>query len=499
MKNKYTLLLAIGIILLLNLLSRDYFVRFDMTEDNQYTLSKATKDILRSLEDPVTVTAYFSDNLPTHVEKTKIGFRDLLVEYRNVSKGMVDFEFISPNEDPQLEQTIMQKGIRPVIINVREKDQVQQQKAYMGAVVNLDEQEDLIPFLQQGSAMEYSLSTSIKKLSVQDKPSVGLIQGHGEPSLQELAQAFQSLSILYSVENINLDSEESIPDRFKAVALIRPQDTIPPLHFAKLDDYLNRGGRIVTAVNSVKGDLSTSSGSASPTGVEAWLRNKGVEVEESFVVDASCGNVTVQQKQGFFTMQTPVQFPFLPLVKSFEDHPITKGLEQVLLPFASPIRFLGDSTVNYRAILTSSEKAGIVNAPTFFDVANKRWTNSDFPLSKVDLGAVLEGTGNQGIPWQMVILSDGDFAVNEGGRNQNADNVNLLVNSIDWLSDDTGLIELRTKGVATRPIEDIEDGKRQFLKYLNFGLPIALILLYGFYRSTKNRNTRIKRLQEDYS
>ena len=78
-----------------------------------------------------------------------------------------------------------------------------------------------------------------------------------------------------------------------------------------------------------------------------------------------------------------------------------------------------------------------------------------------------------------------------------------MTNAIDWLSDDTGLIELRTKAVATRPIKQeylSEDatGKRTFLKYLNFGLPILLVLLYGLFRMQRQKQIRLKRMQERY-
>ena len=91
--------------------------------------------------------------------------------------------------------------------------------------------------------MEYSLSTAIKKLAVLEKPSIGLIQGHGEPSLSDLQQVYQALSILYTVENINLDTETEISPRFRAIAIVAPKDSIPASHFAKLDDYYNKGAK----------------------------------------------------------------------------------------------------------------------------------------------------------------------------------------------------------------------------------------------------------------
>lgn len=506
MKNTLTTIaLLFGILILVNVLSNQLFFRFDLTENNQYTLSKATKNILKELDDPVTISAYFSDNLPADIAKTKRDFQEMLVEYSNLSKGNVDYEFISPEDDTE-KQEALQNGIQPVMINVREKDQMKQVQAFMGAVIRMGEQQEIIPFIQPGTAMEYALSTGIKKLSVLEKPSIGLIQGHGEPGLSEMGQAFQSLSILYNVENVDLGTETSIADRFRAIALIAPKDSIPADHFAKLDDYLSRGGKILIANNAVDGDFSNAQGSAKTTGLETWLRGKGVEMENSFLIDAQCGTVTVQQQQGFFTMQTPVQFPYLPIITNFPEHPITKGLEQVIMTFASPIRFVGDSTAQFTPIALSSSQAGIVRAPTFFDI-NKQWTAADFPMGNLVVGGILEGNLAGPTPSKIIVFGDGDFPVSgpQGqSRGQSEDNISLMVNSIDWLSDDTGLIELRTKGVATRPINqeylgEEADGTRSLLKYLNFGLPILLILIYGFFRSQQQRNKRIQRMQEKYS
>jgi ABC-type uncharacterized transport system involved in gliding motility auxiliary subunit len=78
------------------------------------------------------------------------------------------------------------------------------------------------------------------------------------------------------------------------------------------------------------------------------------------------------------------------------------------------------------------------------------------------------------------------------------DNVSLLSNAVDWLSDDTGLIELRTKGVTGRPIRELEDTTRTLLKYLNFLLPLLLVVGYGLVRFQQNRMTRLRRMSENY-
>ena len=86
---------------------------FDFTADKRFTLSNATKDVLSSLKEPVTVKAYFSENLPPDIEKTRRDFREMLVEYGNISKGRVVFEFIDPSQKEDIEKEAQQNGIQP--------------------------------------------------------------------------------------------------------------------------------------------------------------------------------------------------------------------------------------------------------------------------------------------------------------------------------------------------------------------------------------------------
>jgi len=80
----------------------------------------------------------------------------------------------------------------------------------------------------------------------------------------------------------------------------------------------------------------------------------------------------------------------------------------------------------------------------------------------------------------------------------NPDNINFLVNAVDWLSDDTGLMELRTEGATARPIDELEDVQKIIIKYLNFLLPILLVIIYGIIRMQRNRRLRAKRKEVGY-
>lgn len=494
-----TILIVMLIVVVINILSESYNFRIDLTEDKEYTLSKATRNILKDLEKPVTVTAYFSKDLPPNVGNISGNLKDMLVEYNNRSDGMVVYKFVNPNENEETEQEAVRAGIQPLMINVREKDQIKQQKAYLGAIVSMGEEKEIIPFIQPGSAMEYSLSTAIKKLSVTNKPVVAFLQGHGEPSLNEIPQVYQDLSVLYDVQTLMLTDTTIIPGNIKTLALVRPADTIPDIQLAKIDDFLSKGGNLLLALNRVEGNFQNASGTAVSTGLENWLLKKGITISDNFVIDANCGAVTLQQQQGNFTMQSQIRFPYLPIINKFADNPVTKGLESVSMQFASPITFTGDTTIKYKPIAFSSEKSGSLRTPLYFDI-QKQWQLSDFPMSGLVVGAIIEGKFNGNSASRIILFSDGDFAVggNQRGMQLPPDNINLMVNSIDWLSDATGLIELRTKGITSRPIKEMEDSKKAFIKWLNFLLPIILIVLYGILRLQMNHSKRVKRMEVSY-
>jgi gliding-associated putative ABC transporter substrate-binding component GldG len=494
------ILLMIGIVIIVNIISEQLYFRLDLTADKSYTLSKATKNILRSLEEPVTVTAYFTEDVPPQLLQARTDFKDMLVEYANVAKGNLVYEFIDPNKDQESESKAMQAGIMPNIVNVRERDQMTQKRVFLGAVLKMGNDKEIIPVIQTGTAMEYALSSSIKKLSVTEKPLIGFVQGHGEPPMSALQQVMASLGILYSVQAVNLDDPGTELGKYATIAIVAPSDTMPPAHFSLLDQYLSRGGNLFIAYNKVKGDFTTVSGSSIYTGLEDWLGRKGLYVDNNFLVDATCGSVGVQQQSGFMSFTTNISFPYLPVIQKFADHPVTKGLEQVILPFASTIQYTGDTSFIFTPVAFSSQKSGTINPPVYFDI-NKQWTDRDFPLSNLPVAGILSGNFSGNIKSSIILVGDGDFPVNgEGQRPQQLqpDNVNLMVNAVDWLSDETGLIDLRTKAITARPLKDVEEGRKLFLKWLNFLLPIILIILYGIFRNQRNRSLRVKRMEEGY-
>jgi len=490
----YYIVLVLGILVLVNVLANRFFFRIDFTEDQRYTLSETTKDILEGITEPITVTAYFSEGLQPQFDQLRNDFKDLLAEYASRSNQQVVYEFINPNKDAMQEQKAVQAGIQTVMINAREKDQSTTKKAVMGAVIQIGEEIESIPFIQPGAQMEYALTTAIKKMTVPEKDAIGFITGHGEPGLDELVQVVQGLDVLYVPEEVTLSDSVNLT-KYKSIAWINPQDSIPEEHFKYVDDFLKQGGNLFISFNKVEAQLQQGMGFANYTGMADWLAGKGFSVGEDFVLDANCGSINVQQRQGMFTVNRPINFPYLPILSNFAKHPITEGLGTMVMQFGSSLRFNNDSTKTYTPLVFTSDQSGTQAAPVYFNI-ERQWTENDFTSPRLTVAGLLEADNHK-----IVVITDGDLAINGSGqevRQVQPDNANFVVNAIDFMSDDTGLIQLRSKQVKMRPLDQLEDADRNFLKILNFTLPLIIILAIGIYRYQKRKYTRLKRKGENY-
>ncbi len=494
------LIIVIAIVVVANLISKDLYFRIDFTEDKRYTLSQATKDILVELNEVITIQAYFTEELPAQLAYVRNDLRDMLVEYEDLSGGNIVFEFINPNESDESRQQAMQAGVAPIRINVIENDQRQQLDAFLGVVMRSGDRTEVIPLVQPEGAMEYDLTTAIKKISIADKPKLAMITGFGEPSIGAMPQLIQQLSVLYDVEPLNIADTSSIPTYYRGLIWVSPNDTVPGADLAKLDRYLDQGGTVFLAYASVAGDLQSSSLQRKPSiGVAEWVGAKGLTYGRDFVIDGTCAAVTVQQRQGFFTINSQVNFHYFPRVSNFADHPVTRGLENAVLTFSNAFTITNtDTTRSINPLVFTSDLSG-TQPPGYIDI-QRQWTENDFPMGEQILAASIEriGAGNG----KMVVIGNADFMVNgEGQQPQqlNPDNVNFASNAIDWLADDTGLIDLRTKGITGRPLDAIEDSTKNWLKYGNVFAPILLILLYAFIRRQANNRKRHRWAQGNFA
>lgn len=492
------ILLMAAIVAVVNIFSYFYFFRIDLTRDRRYTLSNSTKAILDSLKKPVTITAYYSENSIPAITRAKSDFKDMLIEYAARSGNKVVYNFVNPNKNDSAEAVAQKNGVNPFPLQVRDKDEMKKVKVYLGAVIKMGDKIEVLPFIDPNSSLEYTLSNAIKKLSIDKKPPVGLLQGNDEPNLDQMKQVEESVNSLHNFQEVKLNDSMPIPAEYKTLALVGPKDSFRAGQLRQLDAFLAKGGRLLIAYNGLNPDLKTATGNLDHLGLSPWLVSLGIMLDNKYLVDNRCGAVTIPQNVGGMTFNQQIAFPYLPMITNFSKHPVSKDLRSVMFPFATDIKFIGDSgKVKFTPLAFTSDLTGLEPAPIHFDI-NHTWTKIDYPYSNLIVAAAITGAG--GSPDSRIIfIANGDFIVNGTGKQAQKvedDNINLFSNSIDWLSDNTGLIELRSKILTFNPLKDISDGMKLFLKYLNFSLPIILVILYGIIRMQVKKVIRTKRMEE---
>ena len=248
--------------------------------------------------------------------------------------------------------------------------------------------------IQPGSGLEYEITTSIKKIILKKKPKIGLIQSDNGVTIGAIPQLVQQLSVMYEIVPFNLSDSSEVSPNYSCMIWISPNDTIPSADFDKVNKYLDRGGNLFLAYSNISGNLQTAEISSKPDiGLKDWLQSKGISMGEQVVIDAACASVTVQQQQGFFTMNSQIEFPYFPQIRKFEKHPITVGLESMMLPFSSPLNIIGsDTTLVINALLQSSEMSGTQNTPNYMNV-QKKWAEQDFTAPNQILALSIETYG----------------------------------------------------------------------------------------------------------
>lgn len=501
------LALILAIMIVAIILADRQVWRADLTEDNRYTLSEVSRTIAEEIDDPITVTAYFSKDLPPNLELVREEFKSFLDEFRAYSGGNLEYEFINPNESDEMEGEAQQAGIQPLLINVRERDQMSQKRAYLGAVFSYEDKSEVLPVITPGASLEYDIALTVRKLTAENKLKIGLLQGHGEATRSEMVQAMDQLSQLYEVTTVTGIDTAGVPVDLEALMVVNPKQEFTTEELLAIDQYIMSGGKVLFSINRVEADLQRGFAHVQNTGIERLLGAYNVPINADLVRDLSSSSIQVQSRQGIFNVVNTIRYPYIPDVPNFGSHPISKGLESVMFEFVSSIDTTqADSAQNIHVLVSSSERAG--TARGYFNInPMQQWSDEDFLESNIPLGAVIQGKFTSAfaeddtlnVPLKtstqtaLVVIGDGDFVINGTGQQQRAlpeDNVNLFVNAVDWLADDTGLIDLRTKGITNRPLDHIEDGTKAMLKYLNVLLPILLVIGYGVLRYQRRKAQR---------
>lgn len=481
-------------VLLLNILSCFLFFRWDFTSSKRYSLSKVSKNIIKQNTEPIVIDFYVTEDLPQDIKKLAKEFQALLKEYRSLSNASFTVNTIYPDSQEK-EFKATQAGILPIYKEIRERDLEKVQRIFIGAVIHVGDKEATIPMINFDTPLEYEITRLIKQASDTIKPTVGFVYGHGEATFKQMIRLDKELSNLTDMQSINLNNDIPL-DPYNVVCIIDPKDTYSAYEIERLENYLAKGGRLFLALNHAIGQLGDrNSGFINPTGIENMLEKMGLKIKYDFVVDNNCGSIAIDQRYGLFEFQTNISFPYLPIITNFSKHTITYGLRSMLLPFASSIEQVKThSAYIFSPLAKTSGISGIQQAPVFFNL-QKQWTQNDFNHPHNIVAALLTNDDNNSA---IVTITDADFLSNSIANSGHTDNITFAVNSIEWLADNSGLIQLRNKFTTFSSLEPIDDKTKETLKYLNFLLPMLILASAALLQLRKNQRKRTNRSQPGY-
>ncbi|HTX19961.1 MAG TPA: GldG family protein, partial [Bacteroidota bacterium] len=249
-------LLVLGILIVVNIISIRLFGRIDLTKQRVYTLSDASKRLVRSLDDRVTVKAYFTEDLPAPYNNNRREVLDMLNEYKAYAGGNLQYEFINPEGDKG-EQEARLAGVPPVNVQVVKEDRFEVKRAYLGLVMLYEDKKETLPVIQNLGSLEYDISSALKRLTTSQKKRIGYTTGHDETDLSTMKQAYEMLTSQYDVTPVNLAAGGTVPSDLAALLIIAPQKKFNDSSKYQIDQYLMRGGKIAFLLNKVNANLQS--------------------------------------------------------------------------------------------------------------------------------------------------------------------------------------------------------------------------------------------------
>ena len=515
------IVLILGILVLVNFLSSRRFLRLDLTEDKRYTVSNATKDVIRNLDDIVTITTYFSSE-PARVAQIHRDIRDVLDEYKAFSKRL-QIDYVDPVDlDDGEKQELRFKGIQEVQINVPGKDKLEIANVFMAISVGYSGKEEVLPIVQSTANLEYELTSTIVKVTTKEAKTVGFLTGHDEFDINAQERLNQQLRQLldknaqgqYNITTVDLQAGEPVDPSVTTLVVAGPKQVLTEREKYEIDQFIMRGGRAIFLIDSITLMPNRNlQGAPLATGLNDMLEHYGVKLGNNLVGDRRFHD-SVQLQQGNMTFIQPYIY-FLKVIKPnfSKEHAITNQLEELTLPWTSSVEALTKEGVTGTTLAKTSEFG------QSFQGAYDLMPGTPIPqtdLQVYSVAASLEGKfksfyADKEIPStetpettddendsdtsDQTENTDDRTTITESAETQivvvgtaelltrlNRNSLDFFLNCIDWLTLGDTLIGIRSHTITDRPLVETSELAKESIKYIcTIGISL-LVILFGLMR-----------------
>ncbi|MCX6243669.1 MAG: gliding motility-associated ABC transporter substrate-binding protein GldG [Bacteroidetes bacterium] len=550
------LFLGIIILLLVNIIAGFLFTRFDLTSEKRYSLSPATKNMLKGLHDQVLFKVYLEGDLPPGFRRLANETKEMLDEFRAYSDN-VQYAFVNPSDNPDQKarndayKLLVERGLQPTEIRVNKKGQASQLIIFPGAIVSYGSQEVAAQLVQPQlgqdadkalnnsvQSLEYNLASALQKLIVPVKPQIAFIEGQGELSPIETYDAESALQEFYSVDRVTInqkigslsmrmkgDKDQKLVNKYKAIIIAKPTQPFDEKDKFLIDQFIMRGGKVLWLIDPVFASMdslskySTTMGIVNNINLEDMLFNYGVRLNTNLVMDKIAMPIPIMTGQIGDQPQFEY-FPwyFFPVLTPTFNHPIVNGLNAVKTEFISSLDTVELTGVKKTILLSTSPYSRTVNVPVFIDLGILKQPPEDrlYDKGPQPVAILLEGKYRSSFlyrippeladnkefqfqptsskPTKMIVVSDGDIIKNQFQASQGKvlplgydqwtrqtfGNRDFLLNAMNYLTDESGLISVRSRELKLRMLDSTKlESQRLFWQILNIVLPIFLVLIFA--------------------
>jgi ABC-2 type transport system permease protein len=550
--------LGLLIVILVNIIGYYLFTRIDLTSEKRYSLSEPTKKMLKNLDDIVFFQVYLEGDFPAGFKRLKRETKEMLDQFRAYSDN-INYEFINPSsssdskERNAVYQRLVERGLNPTKLDVKTNEGSSQQIIFPGAIASYKNKEIPLELLnsQMGvppeevlnnsiQNLEFNLANTIRKLSIARKPKIAFIEGHGELSRLETADAASALNEYYSIERIKINSqlnsltERSVVDstntkirnKFDAIIIAKPDSAFDEKDKFIIDQYIMRGGKVLWLIDPVFASMDSIQFSDATVGIINELNladqffNYGVRLNTNLVMDLSA--LPIPLKTGEVGGSPQIEFfpwYYFPVLSPLIDHPIVKNLNAIKTEFISSIDTLTKKGIKKTILLSSSQYSRTVNTPILIslDILNKEPDRRLYNKEYIPVAVLLEGKWESlyrnrippsirddrdvgflesSQPGKMIIVADGDIIKNQlrSGNNgpepyplgydrytgESFGNKEFILNAMNYLVDENGLISIRSRELKLRLLDRTRANESKlFWQMVNTILPVALAVVLG--------------------
>jgi len=539
------LLSVIAILVFLNIISSRLYTRLDLTSEKRYSLSPSSKLLAADLKEMVYFKIYLDGDLPPAFKQLRNATRDILEEFRVYAGDRIEYQFIDPSagaddkERMKIYEQLSKKGLQPTQLEEHEKGSRSQSLVFPAALVSFGSMEVPMQLLKSkigGSpdemlnnsieGLEYEIATMLRKLTTPVSKSVAFLQGENELNTRQITDIANSLSEFYKVDTVKIDGKLHALKDYKVLIVAKPQTAFDEKDKFIIDQFIMNGGRVLWLIDKMQINMdsltavNTNVAMSMDLNLDDLLFRYGARVNNDLILDLVAAPIPVVT--GYVGDKPKMKLSpwyYFPLFNPESKNPIVNNLNAIKGEFVSTIDTIESPGVNKTILLSSSTFSRIQLPPArvSLNILEEEPDPSLFRKKNLPVAVLLEGTFHSNYskripqaiidskeinfkensePGKMIVISDGDIIANYVSKKgtmyplgydrftqQNYGNKNFILNCVDYLCDENGILELRGKELKLRLLDPVKTATPTMLSWFNVLGPVILILIYGIARN----------------